>query len=81
VQFQESLAVKGLKVENIEVAVADFRFDENNGGAKEESQGQSKRRKNLGGIEEINTVDNTVSIDMVSQSYIDNGTSTVSYSA
>ncbi|MBO7335738.1 MAG: flagellar hook-length control protein FliK [Lachnospiraceae bacterium] len=81
VQFKESLAEKGLKVENIEVAVADFRFDENNGGAKEESQGQSKRRKNLGGIEEVNSVDNTVSIDMVSQSYIDNGTSTVSYSA
>ncbi len=81
VQFKESLAEKGLKVENIEVAVADFRFDENNGGAKEESQGQSKRRKNLSGIEEVKSVDNSMPIDMVSQSYIDNGTSTVSYSA
>ncbi len=79
IQFKETLREQGLKVDSIEVTVSDFSFakdqdaGKNNGG-----QNESKNKRHFS-LDEINErVDKP---DLMAQSYIDDGTSTVSYVA
>ncbi len=79
IQFKETLKEQGLKVDSIEVTVSDFSFaKDQDAGKNNNGQNESKNKRHFS-LDEINErVDKP---DLMAQSYIDDGTSTVSYVA
>ncbi|MCR5585825.1 MAG: flagellar hook-length control protein FliK [Lachnospiraceae bacterium] len=79
IQFKETLREQGLKVDSVEVTVSDFSFNKDadaEKGGYEQNEGKNRKHFTLDEINEI--VDGP---DLKTQSYIDDGTSTVSYVA
>ncbi len=79
IQFKETLREQGLKIDSIEVTVSDFSFNKDadaEKGGYEQNNGKNRRQFTLDEINEM--VDGP---DLKTQSYIDDGTSTVSYVA
>ncbi len=79
-QFKEALNEQGIKVEHVEVTISNFEFNKNKESESQNSGSNSgEKRKRSFSIEE--TDDRTESADLRAESYIDNGTSTVSFVA
>lgn len=79
IQFKETLREQGIKVDSVEVTVSDFSFNKDNDAEKGgygQKEGRNKKHFTLDEINEM--VDGP---DLKTQSYIDDGTSTVSYVA
>ncbi len=79
IQFKETLREQGIKVDSVEVSVSDFSFGKDKGSENNAADQNSGKNKKHFTLDEINArVDGT---DLKEQSYIDDGTSTVSYVA
>lgn len=78
IHFKETLIEQGLKVDNVEVAVGNFEFNKNESQNGQEAQSGQNGKKKFIYTEETNAIDTS---DLLTQSYIDDGISTVSYRA
>ncbi len=79
VQFKETLKEQGLKIDSVEVTVSDFSFNKDKDAEKNGNDRNENKNKRHFTLDEINEkVDGN---DLRSQSYIDDGTSTVNYVA
>ncbi len=79
IQFKETLREQGLKVDSIEVTVSDFSFNKDADAEKGNNAQSDNKNKRHFTLDEINEM--TDGPDLKTQSYIDDGTSTVSYVA
>ncbi len=78
IHFKETLIEQGFKVDNVEVAVGNFEFNKNENQNGSEAQSEHNGKKKFSYTEETTSIDTS---DLLTQSYIDDGTSTVSYRA
>ena len=79
VQLREALQEQGLKVENIEVTVADFAFHQNSQAEQSTAQGDTQKRRTFVFDTEEETEQNTSQFQ--TPDYLVQGTSSVDYSA
>ena len=78
-QLRETLQEQGLKVESIEVTVADFSFNQNSQAGQSTAEGDAQKRRAFVFDTEEETEKNTTLF--TAPEYLEQGTSSVDYSA
>ncbi|MCQ2537186.1 MAG: flagellar hook-length control protein FliK [Lachnospiraceae bacterium] len=79
IHFKETLTEQGLKVDSVEVTVGNFSFDKNDSGNNSEAREGKSHKKGFVISEDTTEIKDIP--DLLAQSYIEDGTSTVSYRA
>ncbi len=79
IQFKETLREQGLKVDHIEVTVSDFSFAKDQDTERNNMNQNGNKNKRHFSLDEVN--EKAEAADLKAQSYIDDGTSTVTYVA
>ncbi len=80
IQFKEHLAEQGIKVDSVEVSVGNFDFTGNQFGKGQHQDTESHVKKHFS-LEDVSSIGAEGKEDLKEAAYIDNGTSTVSFTA